>query len=812
MDHGKDISHKIRSAIKAKLIELNAYVDDELPDYIMVMIANKKSEKQMNNDLNLFLSHNTEKFTSWLHSLLKKLQNLGTDQQKTKELEKVETKVSDPAKEVPSVSDRKEKQVKRHHSTEKKDKERHKEKSKDGKEKVKDSKSGTKDGKKGKSGLEVDPEIEDLLTNREEDEFAAEFKEESESSKAAKAKQTERGASSQVKSSQNSSQSKAKSSVKPASIHSRLGLPISSDSDRGRSSKESLPQRKESFPQRMVQRPLSSSSSASKRSVTSPKRRQPSSVVASVKRKFELEDEDEEYDPYNPAVGSVASVVQVSSRPRKSSVPITKQANKNLILKATAEAEKSVSSAMDTVLKEEKMYSVKEDARTRLKKPVTVTLHGRNESKGEYSSKSVGMSGRGLVSGSRKSELMKKMTYTIENKPKVQRLEHREKATKVIKKEGQEVARVIPVVDSRYIQIQEKVEEGDSVQDGSDTSPQLPVNSDEEQPSLSPDIDPEVHRLLQQESEAELYPNNTGGSQNGEEPGGSPEVGEEEEIDEDDDEAQRALLLRQQSQQANRKRTFAQTTKQKPTAFVSPVDTKFIVTLDGVNPDEFEADKESGGGELEASEIPKKTIVPAAPEIKPVTFSLKDTDDEEEEDILPSKVAKSTERCRFWPACVNGNSCLYHHPTVPCKMFPSCKFGEKCLYIHPNCKFDAQCTRKDCPFTHASKRNATTTVIQKIVQVPVAATYGPAFKRAAPTSTPMVCRFFPNCSNVQCTFYHPKPCRFGMQCMNKSVCTFYHPAVPSKSQLKWSATSKQASTHISQRQFDAGVAESLTSS
>lgn len=40
-------------------------------------------------------------------------------------------------------------------------------------------------------------------------------------------------------------------------------------------------------------------------------------MVASVKRKFELEDEDEEYDPYNPAVGSVASVVQVSSRPRK---------------------------------------------------------------------------------------------------------------------------------------------------------------------------------------------------------------------------------------------------------------------------------------------------------------------------------------------------------------------------------------------------------------------------------------------------------------------------------------------------------------
>lgn len=32
---------------------------------------------------------------------------------------------------------------------------------------------------------------------------------------------------------------------------------------------------------------------------------------------------------------------------------------------------------------------------------------------------------------------------------------------------------MIPVVDSRYIQIQEKAEEEDSVQDGSDTSPQV---------------------------------------------------------------------------------------------------------------------------------------------------------------------------------------------------------------------------------------------------------------------------------------------------------------------------------------------------
>ena len=41
------------------------FSDDELPDYIMVMVANKKTQDQMTEDLNLFLGTNTEKFTAW---------------------------------------------------------------------------------------------------------------------------------------------------------------------------------------------------------------------------------------------------------------------------------------------------------------------------------------------------------------------------------------------------------------------------------------------------------------------------------------------------------------------------------------------------------------------------------------------------------------------------------------------------------------------------------------------------------------------------------------------------------------------------
>ncbi|MFH4984932.1 hypothetical protein AB6A40_011641 [Gnathostoma spinigerum] len=60
-----EVSKKIRAAIRAKLEELGVYVDDELPDYIMVMIANKKEKGQMKEDLQLFLGQNCSRFVEW---------------------------------------------------------------------------------------------------------------------------------------------------------------------------------------------------------------------------------------------------------------------------------------------------------------------------------------------------------------------------------------------------------------------------------------------------------------------------------------------------------------------------------------------------------------------------------------------------------------------------------------------------------------------------------------------------------------------------------------------------------------------------
>ncbi|XP_068688101.1 zinc finger CCCH domain-containing protein 14-like [Montipora foliosa] len=76
MEIGNEISQKIRGIVKAKLRELGSYVDDELPDYIMVMLANKRSKEQMTEDLVLFLGTNTSIFTDWLVNIIQKLQDV----------------------------------------------------------------------------------------------------------------------------------------------------------------------------------------------------------------------------------------------------------------------------------------------------------------------------------------------------------------------------------------------------------------------------------------------------------------------------------------------------------------------------------------------------------------------------------------------------------------------------------------------------------------------------------------------------------------------------------------------------------------
>jgi len=65
-------------------MELEVRYDEELPDYILVMVVNKKSRQQMHDDLNLFLEDCTTVFVDWLHDqVLKRLQKVTVAKKKS---------------------------------------------------------------------------------------------------------------------------------------------------------------------------------------------------------------------------------------------------------------------------------------------------------------------------------------------------------------------------------------------------------------------------------------------------------------------------------------------------------------------------------------------------------------------------------------------------------------------------------------------------------------------------------------------------------------------------------------------------------
>ncbi|XP_045536803.1 zinc finger CCCH domain-containing protein 14 isoform X1 [Papilio machaon] len=160
---GSEIGQKMRSAIKAKLTELGCYVDDELPDYVMVMVANKRTRAQMDEDLQLFLGDNTELFVNWLHQVLKKLQEV----QVTTPLKVVET---EKVKERSKSKERKPKEKKEKEKTKKSDGgKKAKKKEKEKTHKKKEDKKVHKEKKKSKRHELIRPNIPPLLMNMEKE-------------------------------------------------------------------------------------------------------------------------------------------------------------------------------------------------------------------------------------------------------------------------------------------------------------------------------------------------------------------------------------------------------------------------------------------------------------------------------------------------------------------------------------------------------------------------------------------------------------------------------------------------------------------
>ncbi|XP_027408485.1 zinc finger CCCH domain-containing protein 14 isoform X2 [Bos indicus x Bos taurus] len=703
MEIGTEISRKIRSAIKGKLQELGAYVDEELPDYIMVMVANKKSQDQMTEDLSLFLGNNTIRFTVWLHGVLDKLRSVTTD---PASLKSSDTNLFDGN--VPSNKSSFSRGDERRHeaavpplavSSTRPEKRESRVSTSSQEQKATNVRQTYDDGAAtrlmstvkplrelapSEDVIDIKPEPDDLID--EDLNFVQEnplsqkkttvtltygsSRPSIEIYRPPATRNTDSGAHLnrlQFQQQQNSIHAAKQLDIQSSRVYEtgRLCEPEVLNSLEEtyspffRSNAEKMSIEEENFRKRKL--PVVSS-------------------VVKVKKFSHDGEEEEEDDDCGSRTGSISSSVSVPAKPeRRPSLPPSKQANKNLILKAISEAQESVTKTTN--------YSTVSQKQTLPVAPRTRTSQ---------------------------EDLL----------------------AEVAQGHGR-----VPRISSP---VKEEEAQGGSVDERQDYyDMESMVHADTRSFILKkPKLCEELVVAASQASGMET-----------------------------------ADALRARSGHLVQTRDLVQPDK--------PASPKFIVTLDGVpSPPGYMSDQE----EDMCSEGMRPAQHPAASHgglagllhpqrSRVLSRQLEDPDGsfanaEMSELSVAQKPEKLLERCKYWPACKNGDECAYHHPVSPCKAFPNCKFAEKCLFVHPNCKYDAKCTKPDCPFTHMSRR--TPGLPPKPVTAP------------APPSSSQLCRYFPACKKMECPFYHPKHCRFNTQC-TRPDCAFYHPTitVPPRHALKW---------------------------
>ncbi|XP_076034592.1 nuclear polyadenosine RNA-binding 2 isoform X2 [Oratosquilla oratoria] len=822
-----EVSQKIKSAIKAKLVELGTYVDDDLPDYIMVLVANRKTKDQMDDDLSLFLGHSTERFTSWLHHVLQRLNAVTFTQDKTPKEE--------PKKKEKSEDKKKGKDEK------KKEKGRPEKKRKNSENKAEKKEEQSKKKKLKKSEVvEPVPDVEKVAKEKVVPEEPSKLKLKEtvkekirapsppKEVKAVKSKEVKEVIKPIVEQPPKEIKSLPKGKVSSADIFRAetegiddedlaedvvdlkadiddLGLELEEDpapkkaqtvgltteqtrvsvKKRLRNVAKEEPKAKvpvvpdlhtstssgrrvinlreeSSFPP-----PSSSSwsvnsssttnsiaSSSSGSGTTGAGSRLICSAVASAVRSVSVlpptsqssgrklearvkplvsgrvvsavvkrphkeveSDEEDAYDPNKPGLSSMASKVEVTPRPRR---PGAIQANTTLILRAMADAHKSVN-------RPPKRPALSTEQQPKSEKKELFTRSYREK---------IGLTKEQALKESRRDAGVRQIAITVPNAT-------RREAAGTIEKVPEDVK-----VDLQQMEDEDEV-----------------MKDVEEEPILCRAAAAVRPQELQVSVEEEMVVANVD----------QPMV-EAVEVPEDiEDEG----IVEDQPPPPPPPRSAA--------AMGLEERTRFIVTLEGV--ERMAPPREHMDLRARLGPRPQETME----EVEDIIEEVEEWEEEEITSVAPKPRVKSTvtqaapnsdgkvlERCRFWPACRDGDACPFQHPTTPCKAFPNCLFGERCLYIHPNCRYDASCTRRDCPFTHASPRHLST---------PASVVVKP--KPPAPPSATK-CRFFPKCTNMTCKFFHPKACRYGTSCMT-SNCPFSHPEIPTGAKLKWIAP-KQSTT------------------
>ncbi|NXD66946.1 ZC3HE protein, partial [Eolophus roseicapillus] len=696
-------------------------LDEELPDYIMVMVANKKSQEQMTEDLSLFLGNNTVRFTVWY--VCKLLVPVSTEPTSVKSSEsnifesnlpssKSSSCVSDERRREDTLpplavsSTRTERNDSRVSTSSQEQRNTASRQScEDGSaSRLTSTVKPLRELSPSEAVIDIKPEPDDLI---DEDLNFVQENPLSRKKPIVTVIYSSSHPSAEICRPSASRSADGSTHVHRLSQQGNLQGSRQLDMQTCRSLETGQLCNPETFGSLAESYKPTSKLSADKvgsEEESSRKRRLPvvSSVVKVKKFCNDGEDEEEEED-YGSRTGSISSSVSVPAKPeRRPSLPPSKQANKNLILKAISEAQESVTKTTN--------YST-------VPQKQTVPVAPRTRISPEES----------------QLELIHVQSRLPALSSQLQAEETKERIAEGI--QGAEQKEL-----SSRLQIDPMIEDTLQVaQDYYDIESMVHADTRSfilKKPKLSEEILAQNQQLGRKATEVMRVL------------------------------SERLIQTRDQLAQPEK-----------------PPSPKFIVTLDGVpSPPGYLSDQEEEDMRITEGLKPiNKSMCTGkglkglrAQQMQIVTGQLESCDVDIEELNMLQKQEKVLERCKYWPACKNGDECVFHHPTLPCRVFPNCKFADKCLFIHPNCKYDAKCTKPDCPYTHASRR---------LPHTP---------PKPAPLPTPSVssssplCKFFPACKKMECPFYHPKHCRFNTQC-TRPDCTFYHPtvAVPPRHALKW---------------------------
>ncbi|XP_017786613.1 PREDICTED: zinc finger CCCH domain-containing protein 14 [Nicrophorus vespilloides] len=591
-DVGIEVGQKMRSAIKAKLTELNCYVDDELPDYIMVMIANKRTKSQMKEDLQLFLDAKTVTFVDWLHIVLKKLK---------------EVHVTNP--------DVFKKPIKR--------------------------------------------KSNEITVNEEDEEEAKKVKKEKQKS--------------EVKSLTDDlpiTANKLSEARKIIVMQEKKSEPIEDD-------KFDIPLLSEITSTNQIELELIEKK------------------IRNVKSRLGLQVESDEEINFKKALKSELDIDESKLKevPRKIIIEKEVEKPRSIHSRITFDKERdSLHAKYNAILSKHKEASQKKSILDRLGKKNGSTVK------------------QDKVRENIMSRLGVKSTITVPTKTvKTDDATSIEEITKDVSNAVKLKSRPFNLRQANPSLLLKAVAEAQK-----SISQKQPISKKIIETPVEDNVTPLFTRKYKDNTKAKVSENEK-------------------------------LKLKNMLTSINEGATLHAEPSQSSETIVSQ---KFIVTLDGVDKTHF----------------PITTPTKRTP--SPIVFNKKDIPETAE------KASKCKERCKYWPACKLAELCEYVHPVSGCKAFPNCKFAEKCLYVHPPCKFEASCTRRDCPYSHS--KNTTS----KILPAPI----------VVPKPSTQTCKFFPNCSNTHCAFYHPRLCKYGLFCKNQLECNFVHSLKPGN--LTWRSENK----------------------